>query len=402
MGKCQLRKVWAAAFPTVMLLGAALSSPALAGTLLNPVESDAGQPGDAGDSPTSARLIAAGGHDGILAFPDDVSDWYAFYATRGQLIRLNLSSGVSNFDLVLYDSGFRYRANSIATQLQEDHIFIPVDVTGYWKVLVYTQGLIPLSAGDIGAYTLDLEIQPFPQDDGASGYDAPGHYFYATEVPKPITDGELRPADGDTEDWYRLFLDVGDIVDATISAAPPLSASLRLTKPNLNTAAEVTSCCGNSASFRHYATQAGDWKLLVKSSPVSGAGLYSLYVVITRPIPQNDSGLGRDAAGSLATADEILPGNHTGTLEPIVADTEDWYKVNVTAGENLTYVLESPVGADFDLRLYNATGTLVNASYAGPGVLDKVINNNLPAGFYRLRLMAVTGFGNYTSTLILD
>ena len=61
-----------------------------------------------------------------------------------------------------------------------------------------------------------------------------------------------------------------------------------------------------------------------------------------------DAGMDVDAGDSLVQASPIVPGNHTGYLDPSV-DTDDYYAIGLLAGETLSLVLDVPSVLNFDL-----------------------------------------------------
>jgi hypothetical protein len=74
--------------------------------------------------------------------------------------------------------------------------------------------------------------------------------------------------------------------------------------------------------------------------------------------------LASDAGDSFETAKEIGFGNYTGWASWLMHDTEDFYKIFLEEGENVRIQLSPKVleMTIYDLRLFNASGSLVESS----------------------------------------
>lgn len=107
---------------------------------------------------------------------------------------------------------------------------------------------------------------------------------------------------------------------------------------------------------------------------------------------QNDAGSGGDAGNSFSTALSISPGNYTGYLDN--SDVDDYYKFSVTAGQLINISMSPPGGADFDLKLYDPSGT-EKASSALSGT-DNVSFTAGSSGYWRARIFYYSGSGNYS------
>ena len=104
------------------------------------------------------------------------------------------------------------------------------------------------------------------------------------------------------------------------------------------------------------------------------------------------------------------PGNNTTTLtfgtDPSTAarlpgcvdttDTLDFYIVNLTAGNDFTFELTVPTGADFDLYLLDSSSTILQASeYNDPLESFVHITNSSNAGTYYVVVSQYSSDGGY-------
>jgi len=120
-------------------------------------------------------------------------------------------------------------------------------------------------------------------------------------------------------------------------------------------------------------------------------------------ITQNDAGTGGDAGDNFTAATPIITGLHRGTLYlSSPNDTQDWYQFYVESGQRIDVVMTPPSGVDFDLRLYDPSGTLKNASYLGPGLTDSVSYTANSSGYWRAKIYIYYGEGQYSFWLLFS
>ncbi|MBA4176870.1 MAG: peptidase S8 [Leptothrix sp. (in: Bacteria)] len=89
------------------------------------------------------------------------------------------------------------------------------------------------------------------------------------------------------------------------------------------------------------------------------------------------------------------------TVQGRIASTTDtdYYRVSLAAGKTLTSTLTPPTTADYDLYIYNASGTQIASSTNGTGAVDKatVVNSGTSAATVYVRVRYYGGgVGNYT------
>ena len=102
---------------------------------------------------------------------------------------------------------------------------------------------------------------------------------------------------------------------------------------------------------------------------------------------------------TIATAQAItaaLPVTITGSVSS--TDLSDYYAVTLATGKTLTATLTPPSSADFDLYIYNASGTQLASSEAGTGSVDtaSVTNSGTASITVYVRAYRYSGSGTYT------
>ena len=105
-----------------------------------------------------------------------------------------------------------------------------------------------------------------------------------------------------------------------------------------------------------------------------------------------------ESNNSRGTANVIAaPATVSGTIGS-TADT-DYFRLSLPAGKTLTATLTPPAGRDYDLYLYNSSGTQVASSLNGTGAVDTITRTNTAntAQTYYVRLRYYSGgSGAYT------
>ena len=120
----------------------------------------------------------------------------------------------------------------------------------------------------------------------------------------------------------------------------------------------------------------------------------------------NDAGSGGDAGGGHQTAVWLhdLNATYYGNLSVSANDTNDYYGINMSIGKGIAAGLTSPVGADFDLILYDHTNSTLDGSYNGSSsnstsydsVSSNGTNTSGSGNTVYLRVQRWSGSGTYT------
>jgi len=132
---------------------------------------------------------------------------------------------------------------------------------------------------------------------------------------------------------------------------------------------------GNAESVSVTNPAAGDWYISIYGySACSGVSLVATYT--------------GGGGGGGTTMNETESNNTTGTANTISTSgttvtgkvgsstDSDYFKVTLPAGGTLTADLTVPATKDYDLKLYNASGTQIGSSTAGTGAAEKITYTN--------------------------
>jgi len=103
------------------------------------------------------------------------------------------------------------------------------------------------------------------------------------------------------------------------------------------------------------------------------------------------------AEATIGDARYILPGTYTGHLN--ATHTLDWWNFTAYNTHQINVTMIPPGNADFQLELYNPTGTLKNASYNPAGVTENVLYRADSNGNWSIRVSRYLGEGDYTLIL---
>jgi len=217
-------------------------------------------------------------------------------------------------------------------------------------------------------YVFDDEPAPMTKSeenpDAGTKRDAGNEFSRATPVyPGEVSDntpgrgrtGTLTASDA--QDWYSFSIGDGQEVVITVSPDTGFNIDLFLIDRDQNQLAASTNAGSNPELITYTAEYTG--YLYLKLSYVSGTGIGN-YVFNITVTTQNDADSSDDASDVFAAALSISPGSYSGYLD--MNDPYDFYKFQVDSGKGVSFSLEMQKTAylsDFDLQLYNPSGTLV-------------------------------------------
>ncbi|MFW9922177.1 MAG: hypothetical protein ACFFDW_02700 [Candidatus Thorarchaeota archaeon] len=135
---------------------------------------------------------------------------------------------------------------------------------------------------------------------------------------------------------------------------------------------------------------------------IYGTLSFDIYrIVETNPnLIQNDANTGGDAGNTFETATLITQGNFQGRLQN--NDVDDYYRFSIQNLNNIVIScsLTGPTDADFDLYLYDPYGNERDYS-AGYTSSEEVTYQAIYIGYWRLRIFAYFGEGDYSFTLTI-
>jgi hypothetical protein len=265
---------------------------------------------------------------------------------------------------------------------------------GYPESKAYLWPLIPDRK-----YVFDDEPAPMSKSeenpDAGTKRDAGNDFNRATPVyPGEIVDN--TPGRGrtgtlttnDPQDWYFFSVCEGQEVVITLSPASGFNFDLYLIdKDETQIAASMN---GGSDPEMITSTVGYTGYLYLKFQYVSGTGVGDYEFTITMTT-QNDAGSGNDASNVFATALSITPGSYFGYLDR--NDAYDFYKFYVESGNGISFSIQMQTVAylsDFDLQLYNPSGTLVYE--ANQYYNDELLYPATETGEWRVRVDIFPGW----------
>ncbi|MEA3203441.1 MAG: hypothetical protein QOI63_1116, partial [Thermoplasmata archaeon] len=352
-----------------------------------PAQNDCGTGGDAGNSHAAASSITLpkSGCSGNLP-TSDTQDWYQFSLLNGDQVSLSMTppSG-SDFNLCLLTPGGAVASCSTNTGSSAESVAYTATEAGAWRAQV-------VSSSGTGPYSFSA-LAVTPQNDCGTGADAGGSFATAATIALPQSGCQgAHPIAGDTQDWYQFTVNNGDQISASMTPATGANFDLCLSNPSGATVLCSSNTGSATDSIAYTATATGSWRL--DTYIASGTGTYSLSV--STVTPQNDCGTGADAGNSHAAASAItLP--KSGCSGALTAtDTQDWYKFTVSSGDVISLSLSPPGGADFNLCLYNPSGSSVACSTLTGSSTDSVSYTANVAGDWRAYVYVASGTGTYS------
>jgi len=339
---------------------------------------------DAGNTLAQALTISPGTSTGYLDSAD-TDDYYKVNVSSGQTIEVSLTPPFgSDFDLELYDPSQFEVASSALGGSQTDIVTYTATSSGYFYIHVYQwsgSGIYSLTVTVAGGTT---------QDDANSGTDAGNSFSQALRIPAGIFTGYIDSTD--TIDFYKVSVSAGQMM--MVALAPPSASDFDLYLYDLDqTEVASSTLAGDLWEWVTYtATSTGDYFIAIEQW--SGSGVYSFEVWLSSIALQNDWNSGTDAGNSFDQALAISFGTGAGYVDS--TDADDYYKVNVTAGGEISAILTPPSDADFDLALYDPNHTQVASSTLGVGEVDSVSYTATSTGDWYIRVNCYSGSGIYT------
>jgi len=347
-------------------------------------QNDMGTGTDAGDSFGAAVTISAGSGTGYID-STDTNDYYKVSVTSGQTISVSMTPPAgSDFDLKLYDTNQSQVASSTLGGSQTDSVTYISTYSGYLYIRVYQwlgSGIYSMTVTITGGAT---------QNDANSGQDAGNSFAQALTIGAGSYTGFIDSTD--TNDYYKVNLSSGQMILVYLTPPTGSDFDLYLYNPSQSQVASSTLSGNQTDTVSYMATSSGDYYIRVKQW--SGSGVYSFTVWLSSVTTQNDWSSGTDAGNSRDQALAISPGSGTGYMDS--TDTDDYYKVNVASGSEMSVILNPPTGSDFDLYLYDSNGSQVASSTLSGSQTDTINYTATSAGDWYIRVHLYSGEGTYS------
>jgi len=248
-------------------------------------------------------------------------------------------------------------------------------------------------------YVFDTEPAPMTKSldnpDGGTKKDAGNDFVRATALyPGEVNDntpgrgktGTLTSAD--VQDWYYFSMCLGQQVNIILTPQTGFNFDLFLIDRDQAQVAASTNTGSNPEVITYTTGYTGYHYLKLLYVSGTGTGEYEITITMTT---QNDADSGDDASDVFSSALFIIPGSCSGYLD--MNDPYDFYKFQVNSGKGISFTLQMQTTAilsDFDLQLYNPSGTLV---YEGNQYYnDELLYPATETGEWRIRIDIFPGW----------
>ena len=164
---------------------------------------------------------------------------------------------------------------------------------------------------------------------------------------------------------------------------------------------ENTCCGGAYSALAQFGVKYKGWSrtasIMTRANSARVMVALMLFSAFSAVVVANDAGSGGDAGDSTSTAFYLPASNGTyyGNLTSST-DESDYYAVNMSTNTGIAAQLNSPSGADFDLRLYSSSGSVIDSSYSTS--VDDITSNGSAVGGTTIYIEVTqwTGSGQYT------
>ena len=307
---------------------------------------------------------------------DSDVDWFAVSASAGQRIFGYLSSMPADYELELRDATLTLLASSTNSGTTDEEILHTASADGTYYLIVW---------GYQGAHDASDPYTIFFRTVEPSGGPDPGPGPGPTAVP-PACGEPFEPNDSRAEayplspgtgltgfvcdahdtDWFRVTLDVGDVLDARLDV--PADFDLKLRDGLGDVIARSAGTATASEWITHTATVYGDLYLHVYGygGAHDATSPYTLNATITRASRGCNEWFEPNESQSAAAALSSGVGQQGLICD---AQDQDWFDVPVSFGERLMVEL-TRLPADFDLQVFDPSGALLAGSANG-GTADE-------------------------------
>jgi carboxypeptidase T len=173
----------------------------------------------------------------------------------------------------------------------------------------------------------------------------------------------------------------------TDGTPPPLNASFTSSCSSLVCSFDGNGTTGSPTSFQwnfgdgssatgatatHTYAAAGTYTVTLTVTGSSGSDSESASVVVTSLVIVTDT----ESNNTLATA-QVISGNPVRVNGTMASSTDgDYFRVTLAAGRTLTSTLRPNASSDYDLYVYNSSGSLLGSATGGTGAVDTVNTAN--------------------------
>ncbi len=195
-----------------------------------------------------------------------------------------------------------------------------------------------------------------------------------------------------TDDLYKILLEPGEVLNVTLTGVTGTDFDLYAYE-NVRFRDDFIithSACNSSSEAMTFVAWEGNYYILDVYS-YNGSGNYTLDVEIVETISLDDGD------NSISQANPLDSGMTVSDDLNEYYDTDDYYEIYVNQGQILHTFLEVPVqvNTDFDLYIYDSSGSQLGISEASYGNEELSIYATIGASYY-VNAWAYDGIGNYS------
>ena len=301
------------------------------------------------DTYATAAAVGAGSYIDLAACPSD-ADWYAIDVTAGEDLSVALSFTHSSGDIDARILDPNLSTVKVALSSTDDEsLSYAVTTTGTYLIHIW---LDTDDATPGNAYAMTITAESCPTDSFED------NDLYST--PAPATEGSSTglAVCTDDADWYSVDMTAGEPLSVDLSfthASGDINA--RILDPSLSTVT-VSLTSTDDESLTHTATTTGTYLIHVwlGSDDATTGNTYSMDVSsggCTSDAYEDNDVYGNPAGISLGTSTGLV----------VCTDDEDWYSIDLTAGEELSVDLSfTDSSGDIDARILNPSLSTVSVS----------------------------------------
>jgi len=188
------------------------------------------------------------------------------------------------------------------------------------------------------------------------------------------------------EDWFKFNVTAGQEIEVNMTNLPA-DYDLVLYDPGATAVEDSTNADLSPENVTHTAQASGEYRIRIKSynGAFDSNNPYTIRVQIVTPT----CGDPYEWNDTFATAHSITPPD---IVTPFICteDDEDWFQINVTAGQSIDLWVSS-LPADYDLYLYKPDGSQVDSSRESGTADERIIHTATASGWYRALISGYNG-----------
>ncbi|MFH1811761.1 MAG: PPC domain-containing protein [Pseudomonadota bacterium] len=334
------------------------------------------------DNDTQATATAYGNQPVTAQICAGDADWFKVSLNAGDTLSalLDFSHASGDLDLALRNPAGSLVASSTSVTDDETIAAYVAPAAGVYALRVY--GMTGVS----NAYTLTVTVTPAIPVCTEDSYEENDTQATARAYPGTAVLGQICSGDAD---WYSVVLNAGDTLQAELQFTHSNGdLDLRLYSPGA-ALLRTSGGASNTERIDYTTTAAGTYA--VQAYGYSGAEnsyTLTLTVVPATPTCVDDANENNDTQ---ATARSLPSNNFNGQ---ICAGDDDYYKVDLSAGETLVVdLIFTHSQGDLDMRLLDPAGAIMVSSTTGTDN-ERISFPVRLSGMYAIRIYGYGGAEN--------